>query len=43
MTYADNIFKENIKNILNNGVMSQQARPQYVLNTKTAQPPIQNM
>ena len=29
MTYADNIFKENIKNILNNGTMSQQARPQY--------------
>lgn len=29
MTYADNIFKENIKNILENGVFSENARPKY--------------
>ena len=29
MTYADNIFKTNIKNILEHGVFSEQARPKY--------------
>lgn len=29
MTYADKIFKENIKNILENGVMSENSRPHY--------------
>ncbi|WEV44582.1 thymidylate synthase [Streptococcaceae bacterium ESL0687] len=29
MTKADKIFKENIKNILDNGVWSEQARPRY--------------
>lgn len=29
MTYADNIFKENIENILENGVFSENARPKY--------------
>lgn len=29
MTYADDIFKENIKNILENGVFSENARPKY--------------
>lgn len=29
MTYADHIFKENIKNILENGVFSENARPKY--------------
>lgn len=29
MAYADKIFKQNIKNILNNGVMSENARPHY--------------
>ena len=29
MTYADQIFKENISNILENGVFSENARPKY--------------
>lgn len=29
MTYADQIFKTNIQNILENGVMSEQSRPHY--------------
>lgn len=29
MTKADTLFKENIQNILTNGVFSQQARPKY--------------
>lgn len=29
MTYADTIFKQNIRNILENGVMSENARPHY--------------
>lgn len=29
MTYADDIFKANIKNIFENGVMSENARPKY--------------
>lgn len=29
MTYADTLFKENIENILTNGVFSEQARPKY--------------
>jgi len=29
MTYADKIFKQNIQNILDNGVFSENARPKY--------------
>lgn len=29
MTKADTLFKENIQNILDNGVFSQKARPKY--------------
>lgn len=29
MNFADKIFKDNIREILNNGVFSEQARPVY--------------
>ena len=29
MTYADQVFKQNIQNILDNGVFSENARPKY--------------